>query len=340
MRLLRTLALAASAASAGAFHDCVQPKTKEWPYSGAVEPATRSLFRAPGGAAAVAAARRGDPAPLEALRARAPPAGCGGGLCVGMHGGPHEGGPASYPAGSAATGWTSLYATMRVPALPMNESGICYYLWTDLFMGDMSWGRMNQFVPQLILGDALDGSSGPPDYVPHYGHHSTWSFGAHYFFEIFDGQNVDAKAAYGELFPAAEGETLFTSFVASAGPFGPSWTLEMGVVGDATRLSRVIVDQPYMGLGAEWPVPSVSWSELNFTNVCINSCWEIYGGIDADHLPSSGTLYEMKVTQGAGQSYPFVEQWDRDEGASTCFADAIAESHSQREQHVYWSIEL
>ena len=265
--MLRASSLALLASSAAAFHDCVQPKAREWPYSGRDEPATRSLFRAPGAGAAVEALRRGDRAPLEALAAAAPPPGCAGGLCVGMHGGPHEGGSASYPAGSEATGWTSLYSTMRVPAPPRNASGICYYLWSDVFMGDMSWGRMNQFVPQLILGDALDGSSGAPSYDPHYGHHDTWAFGAHYFFEVFDGSNVQAKAAYGELYPAAEGETLFTSFAASAGPFGPSWTLQMGVIGDASRTSTVVVDQPYMGLGATWPVPTTSWSELNYTNV-------------------------------------------------------------------------
>ena len=40
-------------------------------------------------------------------------------------------------------------SSLRVPALPVNDSGICYYLWSDVFMGDMSWGRMNQFVPQV-----------------------------------------------------------------------------------------------------------------------------------------------------------------------------------------------
>jgi hypothetical protein len=70
----------------------------------------------------------------------------------------------------------------------------------------------------------------------------------------------------------------------------------------------------------------------------MNSCWEIYGGIDADHLPSTGTLYDMKVSQGAGQSYPFVEQWDRDEGATSCFADTIAETHTAAVQHVFWEI--
>lgn len=88
---------------------------------------------------------------------------------------------------------------MTVPALPKRIDGITYYIWTDIFFGDMGYGRMNQFVPQLILGQALDGSSGPPDYKPHWGNHSSWTFAAHYFFEIFNpttGQK-DAHAAYG-----------------------------------------------------------------------------------------------------------------------------------------------
>ena len=311
-----------------AFHDCVQPK---------------SIYRRPGAGAALEALRRGDNLPLAALQktAEAPLPGCAGGLCVGMHNGPHEGGPASYTVGNSQDGFIALYSTQRVPALPRNETGICYYLWTDLFMGDMSWGRMNQFVPQLILGDALDGSTGPPNYDPHYGHHYTWMFGAHYFFEIFDGSNVQAKAAYGDLYPTVEGETVFTSFVASEGApgKGPVWTLEMGVVGDASRTSRIVIDQPYMGFGASWPVPTTRWDELNYTNICINACWEIYGGIDPDHLPSSGTTYDLKITRGAGQTYPWATQWDRDEGAGTCFADAIAETHTALEQHVYWTIE-
>ena len=70
-----------------------------------------------------------------------PPANCSGGLCVGMHGGPHEGGPASYPVGSAATGFTRVSSTMTVPELPQKLDGICYYIWTDIFFGDMSQGR-------------------------------------------------------------------------------------------------------------------------------------------------------------------------------------------------------
>ena len=120
---------------ASAFHDCIQPKS-----------------------------RRRLPPNIAFAPNLSPPANCSGGLCVGMHDGPHEGGPASYPSGSAETGFTRVSSTMTVPELPQKIDGICYYIWTDIFFGDMSQGRMNQFVPQLILGNALDGSSGPPDY--------------------------------------------------------------------------------------------------------------------------------------------------------------------------------
>ena len=147
--MARLFLAALLAPAALAYHDCVQPKAREWPYDARVTaPAMRSLFRRPGAGEAAAALRRGDAAPLAALAAEAaaasPPPGCAGGLCVGMHGGPHENGPAHYEAGSPATGFTSLYSTQTVPALPLRQDGICYYLWTDLFMGDMSWGRMKQ----------------------------------------------------------------------------------------------------------------------------------------------------------------------------------------------------
>ncbi len=234
-------------------------------------------------------------------RSAAPPPGCAGGLCVGMRGGPHEGGPAHYVVGNKSTGFTSVSSNMTVPLYPRKQDGITYFIWSDIFFGDMSYGRMNQIVPQLLLGEVLSGSTGPPDYNPIYSTISTWMFGAHYFFEVFNAstQQVDAKAAYGGLFPALEGETLFTTFDVYAGPFGPAWLVRMGVVGDATRVSEIRVEQPYMGLGGGWPLPSVSWAEQNFTNLCINACWEIYGGVDADHLPSSGAEFNISIVRGA-----------------------------------------
>ena len=303
------------ATSTFAFHDCVQPH--------------HSLNRL-------------SPAARE--RIVSPPSGCAGGLCMGMHDGPHEGGPAHYEMGNVSSGFTRLYSEMTVPALPLNQTGITYFLWSDVFMGDMSLGRMNQLVPQLLLGEVLSGSTGPPDYIPLYSTFASWMFGAHYFFETLNitTGNIDAHAAYGGLFPTDEGEVLFTTFdIDPKGPFGPAWIVKMGVVGDATRVSTLVVEQPYMGIGIKWATPSTSWSELNFTDICTNNCWEIYGGIDADHLPSSGATYATLIERGARQTYPWVTQWDTDEGKNkTCFGSSIEEKHTDGVQSLGWNITM
>ena len=312
------------ATAALGFHDCIQPKRDRRPPH----------------------VRMAHPLGVHPLDDRArseSPADCNGGLCLGMHGGPHEGGPASYPVGDAASGFTSVYSTMTVPKPPKKTDGITYYIWTDIFFGDMSQGRMNQFVPQLILGAALDGSSGPPDFKPHWGEHQTWSFGAHYFFETLNATsaNVDSHAAYGPLFPATVGETLFTSFVATPSDAGPVWTLQMGALNDPSRLSEVKIPQPYMGLGTKWATPSTRWDEKNFSNMCINACWELYGADDLDHLPSSGSKYAVHVTRAPSATFPWVEQWDEDEGANqSCAESAIAETHNQTVQTISWNISV
>lgn len=81
-----------------AFHDCVQPKSNRLPPS-----------------------RRAG---------ASPPPGCAGGLCLGMHGGPHESGPSHYVMGNATTGFTSVYSTMTVPLYPKKQDGITYFIWT------------------------------------------------------------------------------------------------------------------------------------------------------------------------------------------------------------------
>jgi len=201
-------------------------------------------------------------------------------------------------------------------------------------------------VPQLILGNALDGSSGAPDYKPKWGEHKTWMFGAHYFFEINNqttGQ-AEGKAAYGKLFPAKSGEKLFTSFTATPGATaadGPVWTLRMGAVDDPSRLSEVVVDAPYMGIGKTWPgkLKSSSWAEQNYTNLCVNSCWELYGAVDRAHLPSSGAEYDIQVVKPSAAAFPWMAQWDEDEGKGrTCASSKISESHNDTVQHVLWDI--
>jgi hypothetical protein len=44
-----------------------------------------------------------------------------------------------------------------------------------------------------------------------------------------------------------------------------------------------------MGIGVNWPVPATSWTQNNFTNMCLNSCFELYGDPDVEHFPSSGS---------------------------------------------------
>jgi len=233
---------------------------------------------------------------------------------------------------------------MTVPQLPEKQDGICYYIWTDIFFGDMSYGRMNQFVPQLILGNALDGSSGAPDYKPKWGLHKTWSFGAHYFFETYNAttNSTQSHAAYGDLFEAHAGEEIYTKFEASqkADAEGPTWTLTMGAVADKTRTSTVVVDKPYMGLGVDWPVPTTSWNELNYTNLCINSCWELYGADDRAHLPGNGSHYTLNIDRGSAKNaYPWVTQWDEDEGKNqSCASCTISESHTDNTQTIHWDI--
>ena len=224
-----------------------------------------------------------------------------------MTNGPHQGGNASYPVAFNGTHGTHVKSFMTVPEYPTQFNGITYYLWTDIFVGDSAPnGRMNQLVPQLILGDALDGSSGPPDWIPSWGRHKKWKFASHYFFEIFNetSQEVEPHAAYGEFHPVKPGETLYTEFelsliggkTSSNAKEYPVWTLTMGVVGDTTRTSILKVPHPYMGLGTDWSNgPTTSWLEEPYHNMCINMCWEIYGGIDSAHLPSSGALYNVST---------------------------------------------
>lgn len=268
---------------------------------------------------------------------------CSGGLCVGMHDGPHEGGPASYPVGNKTTGFTFLSSTFNVPEAPQAIDGITYYIWTDIFFGDASYGRMNQFVPQLMLGSALDSSSGPPLYKPMWHTHSSWVFGSQYFFEVYNATSnkTEGHAATGDLFPVKAGELLQTQFEQKQnGDDDPIWTLTMSVVNDPSRTSVVVVKHPYMGLGKSWPKPTTSWTEPSYSNMCVNSCWELYGANDRAHYPQSGSKYDMTIKQPTAGSFPWVTIWDEDE-KPTCPGhpnSTIKENHTANEQHIFWDI--
>lgn len=274
---------------------------------------------------------------------------CAGGLCVGMTNGPHQGGNASYPMAWNGTSGTYLESLMTVPDLPKEQDGITYYIWTDIFFGDKSLGRMNQLVPQLLLGSVLDSSSGPPEYIPTWHTHDTWMFGAHYFFEIFNVSTMraDAHAAYGDLYPAFPGETIVTTFELSKDTdnvdtakdgrmanLKPTWILTMTVLGDSTRKSTLKVDMPYMGMGQEWADPTESWLEPAYRNICINACWELYGAYSASHLPSRGATYNLTVHQ-PDQPIPYdFTTWEEDEGNGHCPSCKVDERHTPTTQNV------
>eukprot|EP00729_Bicosta_minor_P029959 gene29959-29030_t len=151
---------------------------------------------------------------------------------------------------------------------------------------------MNQFVPQLMLGNPLDGSKGPPDYVPEWHKHTSWCFGAQYFFELFNQTKnaTQAHAATGTTFNCTPGETIFTEFTLSKDWV---WTLQMGVKGDKTRLSTVVAKQPFMGMIAD---QTSSWSEDVYSKAWSNTCWELYGIKGPDDYPPSNMRYTVEIS--------------------------------------------
>jgi hypothetical protein len=173
---------------------------------------------------------------------------------------------------------TVFYAEMTTPGLPANASAIAegtYFIYTNIYFFDKpkppsgSYGVMNQFVPQLMLGNPLSGSSNWPYFLPSWSQEATWVFASQYFMELFNATSgqVEAKAAAGEKFNVVAGETLWTSF-ARAGAPGFGWSLSMGVKGDASRTSVVLAPQPYMGL---IPAFTASWDEPVYAKACVRA---------------------------------------------------------------------
>jgi len=145
------------------------------------------------GAASALAARQ----PRSAQRAPfAKPAAaddCKAGLCGGM---------ARYPVAPGI----KFYSTFNVPGLPLNQSAIendvTFFIYQNVFFdggkGVCEQCKMNQFVNQLMLGQPLYGSTGPPAYDPLWMPVTTWIFAAQYFMEVYD--NNTAKAAAGDWY--------------------------------------------------------------------------------------------------------------------------------------------
>ena len=141
----------------------------------------------------------------------------------------------------------------------------------------------NRFVNQLMLGQPLYGSTGPPAYDPLWMPVHTWIFAAQYFMEIYNGT---AKAAAGPWFNCSAGDILWTSYALDESWV---WNLGMGVVGDPSRTSTLVVERPFMGL---LPSETTSWKEPAYSVAHFNGCWELYGVATCPGYPSA-TFWEL-----------------------------------------------
>ena len=192
-----------------------------------------------------------------------------------------------------------------------------------------------------MIGDALSGSSGPPSYTPSWSNFTAWSFQAQYFFAVIDrGTNGTVlKAVTGATFQTTAGESLWTSFSFSPGGNGGGvWTLSMGVEGDESRTSAVVIPQPYMGLLA--PVTS-RWDEDIYSVLHVNSCWELYGTNCRADYPSSGSNFTMVIDQSPG-TFPWeVRNWSSPGTPPDCPGHPVTDSrerHNRTTQIVEWDI--
>jgi len=283
-------------------------------------------------AAAVAAARL--PPSLSLARGSSAAGDCKAGVCGGM---------ADY----AVAPGMRFFSTFNVPGLPLNktaiEADVTFFIYANVFFdggpGQCKDCRMNQFVSQLMLGNPLYASTGPPGFDPQWAFAPTWIFATQYFMEIYT--NGTAKAAAGQWFNCTEKDVLWTEYALDEAAGGAwVWTLRMGVVGDAARTSTLVVDQPFMGLLAP---ETRAWTEPAYAVAHWNSCLELYGvaPYGGTHYPASAIVYDLRTTLGAGQApVPWQTAWTDVEFA-TCPGhpnSTFAEIHNATQQDVIQNV--
>ena len=189
---------------------------------------------------------------------------------------------------------TIVHSRFVVPDIPKQYDSTqnTYYDYLNIFWRQQpTGGYMNQFVPQLMLGNALSNSTNGPEYYPKWIKMDTWHIGAQYFMGLCvrndtfpDGFECDketwlAKAAVGRLVPVEPGELIETRFELDAQYV---WRLYIGVIGGGPdRQSQVTSNRPFMGL-----VNSTrSWDEDIYDNVYVGSCLENYGMVSKANYP-------------------------------------------------------
>jgi hypothetical protein len=228
---------------------------------------------------------------------------------------------------------TKIRGEFVVPPLPESFSTMnqTYYDYINIFWRQNVYpGYMNQFVPQLMLGSALANSSNHPDYEPMWLELTSWHIGAQYFMAICnhhhdddddddknnsivgkDCDNWTPKAATGELIAVEPGEGVFTTFelVDPHGDGGDvEWHLTMGVMGDASRVSHLVVPTPFMGLVSG----TTSWLEDIYDSVYVGSCLENYGMDSPSNYPSFWWIdIDIQTSEDASEQ-PMWQDWRMD----------------------------
>ncbi|CAB9496806.1 expressed unknown protein [Seminavis robusta] len=272
-------------------------------------------------------------------------------LCVGPS---HDHYPLGHEPGVLFT------ARFRVPPLPKsyNSQTMTYYDYFNIFWRQQpKGGFMNQFVPQLMLGNVLANSSNYPDYEPKWLVLDEWHIGAQYFFALPcnttsevapSDQNASVKrkpcwkpkAATGKLIPVKPGELVETTFtlVQVTNVDDWEWHLQMGVVGaHPNRWSLVVSRVPFMGL-----VKNTKWQDDNYQNVTVGSCLENYNMYVANNYPSTWQI-SMDVIAPAGESRRV--SWDDwrlagDEHCSWQPKTTLASVDGSSWQRVIWNATL
>lgn len=238
----------------------------------------------------------------------------------------------------------SYVARAVVPPLPPTfrpeQATVYYYL--NLVMPDdgnsdvtnstTGYGFMNQFVPQLELGEALCGSTGAAggyasgscaivDPLRH------WVIQSQYFFGVLNSSGLPDPAGVGwtphavtgETVPVFPGEIVVTNFTQMA---NGTWLLQLAVdeaaspggrvPGRGSTRSVVQVDHPYMN-------PEFSWLHPDFNHTLAGACNEVYNLLPGRPGDVPRPL-ELNVTiSGAGAGRPaWMSDWQVNEGLPQC----------------------
>lgn len=211
------------------------------------------------------------------------------------------------------------YSSFVVPELPVvfDAKKKCYYDYLNIFWrGNPPGGYMNQFVPQLMLGNALANSTNYPDFKPHWLQLGSWHVGAQYFMGLCpDGKSTDckadwiARAATGELIPVEPGERIETMFRLVPSRKNLVWELSIGVQNQPERTSVLVVDKPFMGLLSRISAREArDWSDELYDLVYVGSCLENYGMEQRENFP---TTWEMEIGVSAPTQTP-MKGWQHE----------------------------